>query len=59
MIQKRPYFRPLIETVELDANISMQMATPNTPPEGPQPGAPTTESFKESDDSGIKENPFR
>lgn len=61
MIHKRPYFRPLIETVELDVNISMQMTTRDTPPVGPDPtGAPATDSsFKETDDSGLNENPFK
>lgn len=63
---KKPYYRPNIEVVSIDVDISVCMTSPGTPP-GPGDGKPdSTEevvnasSFKSEDtNKSFDENPFR
>lgn len=64
MSLRKPYFRPKIEVVSIDVDISVCMNSTtddNQPDPGVHPGAPGASSFESTqvDDSGIKENPFR
>ena len=64
MTLRKPYFRPKIEVVSIDVDISVCMNSTteeNQPAPGGHPGAQGASSFEstQEDDSGIKENPFR
>ncbi len=61
MTKKKTYFSPRIETVLLDADISICMATEGTPTDpGDKPlvGTVDTNETKE-DNSGFNEDPFK
>jgi len=62
---KKPYYRPNIEVVSIDVDISVCMSSPDSPP-GPGTKPDATEevvnasSFKSEDtNKSFDENPFR
>lgn len=63
---KKPYYRPNIEVVSIDVDISVCMSSPDTPPNPGEtrPDAPeevvNASTFKSEDrNKSFDENPFR
>lgn len=63
---KKPYYRPNIEVVSIDVDISVCMSSPDSPPNPGEKNLDATEevvnasSFKSEDtNKSFDENPFR